>query len=64
MTGRSAVLPKEREFESSQTLVEKLGWSKHTPVTESGEYGFFFPGFIGMSPAPWIITVMEAHKRP
>lgn len=59
--GKIGGFAKEREFESSQSLVEKLGWSKHTPVTESGEYGFFFPGLIGMSPAPCLAVRYAPH---
>lgn len=28
-------------------LIGQLGWSKDTRVIESGENGFFFPGFVG-----------------
>jgi hypothetical protein len=45
---------------NTQALVEKLGWSKDTPIFESGDYGFFFPGFVGKSST--IISVSHMMK--
>jgi hypothetical protein len=42
----------EKEVESPGSLIESLGWSKDTPLVESGKYGFFFPGFIGRFLSP------------
>ena len=59
--GKIGGFAKEREFESSHPLMEKLSWSKYTPVTESEEYGFFFPGFIDMSPVPCLAVRYAPH---